>query len=81
MFSIEYRFNLGDAAAFTMDHNCNKFEKEKTPRNISTVDCVQYMRCTLTCSVMRPVIQISQFCIPNAPLPWGLPYWCRVVGR
>jgi hypothetical protein len=25
---------------------------------------------------MRPVIQINQFCIPNAPLPWGLPYWC-----
>jgi hypothetical protein len=29
MFSIEYRFNLGDAAAFTMDHNCNRFEREQ----------------------------------------------------
>ena len=37
---------------------------------------VSTARCTLTCNVMRPVIQINQFCIPNAPLPWGLPYWC-----
>ena len=32
MFSIEYRFNLGDAAAFTMDHNCNRFERESRER-------------------------------------------------